>query len=101
MIKRITKLGWVTIILIIFLIVTGMSHVTKNKPKPISNQIQRETAIHPKEMIPSKYPDVQIMLETKETHDYRLTIDKPVTKSDAVNDKINQWITDRKNRFSD
>jgi len=97
--KRITKLGWLTIALIIFLILTGMSHLTKSVPKQAANQLLRETEIQPKEHIPSKYPNIQLLLETKEIDGNRLSIETPVTESETVNDEIKQWIEKQKTNY--
>src|SRR5699024_8884254 len=101
MIKRITKLGWVTIILIIFFSVIVLSHLTESKPKSAADQLQRETDILPKEQIPSMYPDIQLFLETDETDLYRMSVETPVTESDTINENIKQWVTDQKNDFKD
>src|SRR5699024_5866787 len=101
MIKRITKLGWVTIILIIFFSVIGLSHLTESKPKSAADQLQRETDILPKEQIPSMYPDIQLFIENDETDLYRMSVETHVTESNTINENIKQWVTDQKNDFKD
>ncbi|HLR02039.1 MAG TPA: polysaccharide deacetylase family protein [Virgibacillus sp.] len=99
MLKRITTLGWLMIAMIVFLVLTGMNHLTHDKPKQAANQFERETEVHPKEKIPSQYPDIHILLETKETDAYHLSIETPVTKSDVINTELKDWIERQKDHF--
>src|SRR5699024_10508843 len=90
---------WLTIILIILITLTGMSHFMKKEPKEATNQVQRQTNLHPKEQIPSKFPDIQLFLETKEVQGGRISIETPVTTSDAINKKVKQWTEEQKTSF--
>lgn len=101
MFKRITKLGWFTIFLIIFLILAGMSPFTHTGTKKIANQSERITDIAPKEKVPSQYSDIQITLETKEKNDSRLSLQRLQTDSEAINDGIDKWGDKQKHDFLD
>src|SRR5699024_3769991 len=88
MLKRITTLGWLMIAMIVFLVLTGMNHLTHDKPKQAANQFERETEVHPKEKIPSQYPDIHILLETKVTDAYNLYIKTHINNRDVLNTNI-------------
>src|SRR5699024_10146477 len=97
--RHITKLGWLIIITIGVLFLTGMNQFIHSGPKQAANQSERKTNIQPIEQIPSKYPEIPLMLDTKKTDTYHLAIQVPTTKSETINNEVYQWINKQKQDF--
>ncbi|GIN72110.1 hypothetical protein J14TS2_25850 [Bacillus sp. J14TS2] len=101
MLRRIKPLGWLVILAIMGLFLTGISHLASGQTQTIANLPDRQTDIQLKDKLPSKYPDISLGFEMKINDDYQIRIQRPSTKSTAMNDILRDWIDSQKDSFID
>src|SRR5699024_5662465 len=101
MIRYILKMKWLMIVMIVLLLFTGLRHFMASSPKTTNNQTNHASSLQLKKAIPSHYPDLDLSIETKETDNYKLTIQSLTTHSKLINSEIDAWIRIQKQAFLD
>ncbi|WP_226371297.1 polysaccharide deacetylase family protein [Virgibacillus alimentarius] len=97
MVRRRKILSWFVTVVIVFLATLGINklvHATihKMKDKPVQSE---ET----EEVVSSKYPNLELKIETKEADTYRIFVHKPITEGTNINTSIDKWINNQRNTF--
>ncbi|MCJ7839996.1 polysaccharide deacetylase family protein [Lederbergia sp. NSJ-179] len=101
MLRRIKPLGWLVILAIMGLFLTGISHLVSGQTQTVANLPNRETDIQLKDKLPSKYPDISMGIEMKVSGAYQIRVQQPSTKSATINDILRNWIDSQKDSFID
>lgn len=101
MLRRIKPLGWLVILAIMGLFLTGISHLVSGQTQTAANLPNRETDIQLKDKLPSKYPDISMGIEMKVSGTYQIRVQQPSTKSTTINDMLGDWIDNQKDSFID
>src|SRR5690625_6902879 len=99
MIRYILKMKWLMIVMIVLLLFTGLRHFMASSPKTTNNQTNHASSLQLKKAIPSHYPDLDLSIKTKETDNYKLTIQSLTTHSKLINSEIDAWIRIQKQAF--
>src|SRR5699024_11492412 len=68
------------------------STIQKMKDKTVQSE---ET----EEVVSSKYPNLELKIETKEADTYRIFVHKPITEGTNINTSIDKWINNQRNTF--
>lgn len=100
MIRHITKLG-LTIVVIVILIVIGIGGLTHDAAHDTMNPSKHRSHLKLKERIPSTHDGIDLFMKTEHTNTYTIDMIIPVTKSEIVNDEVEQWIEKEKQAFID
>src|SRR5699024_7797830 len=101
MIRYILKMKWLMFVMIVLLLFTGLRHFMASSPKTTNNQTNPASNLQIKKAITSHYTDLALSTKTKETDNYKLTIQSLTTHSKLINSEIDAWIRIQKQAFLD
>lgn len=101
MLKRIKPLGWLVIFVIMGLLFTRLSPLASGQTLNATKLSNRQTDIKLIDKLPSQFPDISLHLETIANNAYHIQIQRPSTKSEAINDILQDWIDGQKDSFID
>lgn len=92
-IKRIRPLGWMGIFIIAVLMSIGFNQMI--------NKSEADEVVIVNSENWSKYPGINLQTQTKEAKTYTLSVSKPTTKSDKINQSIGEWLEQQEETFFD
>lgn len=101
MLKRIKLPGWITVIFLLAVIITGMGQLTQagiNKSKNQTTDKKTEKQQDEK-YISTKYPGLTITTETTNKDTYTSAISTLLTEDKQINKTIQLWINEQKKNF--